>query len=213
MARSRGTNGSGDTRERLLERGHALASEVGLTGLTLGRLADDVGISKAGVYAHFDSKDDLLREVLAAAVDRFLGERVAPALREPPGEPRLRALFEAWLTWTAGDDVPGGCLFVSSAVELDDRPGPLRSFFAEAQERWRRTLAEAAARAREEDHFRADLDPEQLVFELQAIILGFHHFRRLVRDERADARARYAFESLLRRARCGPATEPPERGP
>lgn len=190
-----------DTRETLLERGQALASEVGLEGLTLGRLARDVGISKPGIYAHFDSKEDLLRQVLARALEGFVRERVEPALREPPGVPRLRALFEAWLAWTEAGPVPGGCLLVSSAVELDHRSGPLRDDLMGFQRKWSRTLEEAAAGARDEGHFRRDLDPEQLVFELHAIILGFHHFRHLLRDERAGARARYAFEALVGRAR------------
>lgn len=194
-------DGATDTRERLLERGHALASEVGLQGLTIAGLAGEVGISKAGVYAHFDSKDDLLRSVLERAVDRFVEEGVEPALREPPGEPRVRALFEAWLDWTEASPVPGGCIFISSAVELDDRPGALRDFLVGVQRRWSETLAGAAERSRRAGRFRADLDPEQFVFETYSIILGFHYYRRLFRDEEAGSRARYAFESLLDRAR------------
>lgn len=190
-----------DTRDLLLDRGHALASEVGLRGLTIGQLARDVGISKAGIYAHFESKDHLLREVLARAVDEFVEGKVEPALRAPPGEPRLRALFEGWMDWTEASPVPGGCIFISSSVELDDQAGPMRDDLVEAQGRWMDTLEEAAARARTEGHFRDDLDPGQLVFELQSIILGFHQFRRLFRSGTAEARARYAFESLMRRAR------------
>ena len=189
------------TRERLLERGHALASEVGLQGLTIAGLAGEVGISKAGIYAHFDSKEDLLHAVLERAVTRFVAEGVEPALREPPGEPRVRALFEAWLDWTEASPVPGGCIFVSSAIELDDRPGPLREYLVGVQRRWADTLAEAAERSRREGHFRGDLDPEQFVYETYSIILGFHYYRRLFRDEEAGSRARYAFESLLERAR------------
>lgn len=191
-----------DTREELLERGHARVSEVGLQGLTLGRLAREVGISKAGIYAHFDSKEQLLREVLARAVDLFVSEGVEPALREPPGEPKLRALFEAWLEWTEASPVPGGCIFISSAVELDDRPGPLRDYLVDVQRRWSETLERAAAEARERGHLREDLDPGQLVFEVHAIVLGFHYFLRLFGDEAARARARYAFESLVARARA-----------
>lgn len=190
-----------DTRERLLEQGHALASEVGLQGLTIGALAGRVGISKAGVYAHFDSKDDLLRGVLARAVDRFVEEGVEPALRKPAGEPRVRALFEAWLEWTEASPVPGGCIFISSAVELDDRPGPLRDFLVEVQRRWARTLRKAVDLARAEGHFAEDLEPGQMVFELHSVVLGFHYYRRLFRDGDARARARRAFEALLDRAR------------
>ena len=189
------------TRETILERGHDLASEVGLHGLTIGRLARNVGISKAGVYAHFDSKDHLLREVLARAVDLFVEDGVEPALREPAGEPRLRALFEAWLAWTEASPVPGGCIFISSAVELDDRPGPLREFLVAVQDRWAGTLREAVDRARSEGHFAGEVDPGQVVFELHSIVLGFHYYRRLFRDQEAGARARRAFEALLDRAR------------
>lgn len=198
-----------DTREALLEQGHALASEVGLQGLSLGDLARDVGITKAGIYAHFDSKDDLLRQVLERAVDTFVEDDIRPALRAPPGEPRLRALFEAWLAWTEASPVPGGCIFISSAVELDDRPGPLREYLVEVQRDWAETLRTAAADARREGHLREDLDPRQLVFEIHSIILGFHHFRRLFRDEKAAARARYAFEGLLDRARASRDRSPP----
>ena len=194
--------GQHETREALLERGHALASEVGLQGLTLGQVAREVGISKAGIYAHFESKEDLLREILSRAVSIFVREGVEPALQEPAGEPRLRALFEAWLEWTDASPVPGGCIFISSTVELDDRPGPLRDYLVEVQREWSETLERAASLAAEEGHFREDLDPEQLVFEVYSIVLGYHHFRRFFRDDRAGARARYAFEALLSRARA-----------
>lgn len=190
-----------DTRDLLLQRGHALASEVGLQGLTIGRLARDVGLSKAGIYAHFDSKEHLLKEVLGRAVETFEQEGIEPAMREPPGEPRLRALFDAWMEWTEASPVPGGCIFISSAVELDDRPGRLRDYLLEVLGRWRDTLARAADGARTEGHLREDLDPEQLVFELESILLGFHHSHHFFRSDRAEARARYAFESLVRRAR------------
>ena len=201
MPDARGEDGSSDTRRRLLERGHALVSEVGLQGLTIGGLAGEVGISKAGIYAHFESKNDLLRAVLKRAVERFVEEGVEPALAQPPGEARVRALFEAWLDWTEASPVPGGCIFISSAVELDDRPGPLRDYLVDVQRRWASTMTEAAERARSRGHFRGDLDPEQFVFETYSVILGFHYYRRLFRDEEAGARARYAFESLLERSR------------
>lgn len=180
-----------------------MASETGLGGLTIGGLAAAVGLSKAGLYAHFDSKRHILKEILRTAVDRFVREGVHPALEEPRGEPRLRALFEAWLEWTRAPPLPGGCVFISSAAELDDREGPLRDYLVEQQEAWADLLAGAVELAREEGHFRDDVDPRQFVFEVYGMVLSFHYFDRLFRDGRAEPRTRFAFEELLRRARAG----------
>ena len=190
-----------NTRKLLLDRGHALASERGLHGVSIGRLADAAGISKAGIYAHFDSKDHLLEGILDHAVEKFVERVLEPALREAPGEPRLRRLVQDWLAWVEAQEVPGGCVFIASASELDDRPGPLRETLVELQQRWTRMLRETAREARDQGHFREDVDPDQLAFELHGLVQAYHLYRRLFRDETARARARYAFEALLERAR------------
>lgn len=190
-------------RDAVLESGLALASELGLGGLTLERLAESVDVTRGGLYAHFDSKEEILREVLRTAVDRFVEEGVRPALGAPRGEPRLRALFDAWLEWTRAPPLPGGCVFISSATELDDRPGPLRDYLVTAQREWRRTLHRAVELAVEEGDFSDELDPEQFVYELYAVILAFHYFDRLFEDDGAEARARRAFDGLVERVRTG----------
>jgi AcrR family transcriptional regulator len=191
----------GSKREAVLESGLALASELGLEGLTIGDLAEAVDMTRGGLYAHFDSKDEILREILREAVGRFVEEGVRPALQAPRGEPRVRTLFEAWLEWTKAPPLPGGCVFISSATELDDRPGPLRDYLVATQREWRATLRRAAALAQEEGDFRADLEPEQFVYELFAVVLAFHYFDRLFGDTEAEARARQAFDALVERAR------------
>lgn len=188
-------------RDAVLDTGLAMASERGLVNLTIGQLAEAVDLTKAGLYAHFDSKEDLLLGVLERAVSRFIDEGVRPALREPVGEPRVRALLEAWLEWTQAPPLPGGCVFISSAVELDDRPGPLRDYLVSTQRRWVETLTEATDRARQEGDFRDDLDAKQFVFDLYGIVLAFHYYHRLFRDPEAEARARRGIEELLARAR------------
>lgn len=193
--------GKGETRERVLDAGLALASEIGLAGLTIGRLADAVGLTKAGLYAHFDSKEEILREILRSAVDRFVEEGVRPALRAPRGEARVRALFEAWLEWTKAPPLPGGCVFISSATELDDRPGPLRDYLVETQREWKEVLERTAELAMEDGQFREDLDPGSFVYEIYALVLSFHYYDRLFDDPSAEARTREAFEGLLGRAR------------
>lgn len=188
-------------RDELLERGLALASEKGLEGLTIGDLAEAVDMTRGGLYAHFDSKEEILQAIMERGVERFVEEGVRPALEMPRGEPRVRALFEAWLEWTKAPPLPGGCVFISSATELDDRPGPLRDYLVATQQEWVEVLRRAVVLAQEVDDFRADLDPDQFVYELYAVILAFHYFDRLFEDPSSEARARRMFEARLDAAR------------
>ena len=193
------------TRERIVEEAVRLASRDGLDGVSLGALAAELGMSKSGLYAHFGSKDELQLQILQAAIARFRAGVVKPALTARRGVPRLRALFEQWLEWANDSSMPGGCLLVAASVELDDKPGALRDYLVKSQRDWLATLAKAARLAVAEKHFRADLDPEQLAFELWALSLGYHHVRRLLRDPQASARVHEAFERLLLDARRGSA--------
>jgi AcrR family transcriptional regulator len=184
------------TRERILDQAFRLASRDGLHGLTLGTLSAELGLSKSGLFAHFGSKDELQLQVLQDAIERFREAVVRPAFAAPRGEPRLRALFERWLAWT-GDPERPGCLLIAASVELDDRPGPLRELLSESHRRRRELLTKATRLAIEVGHLRADADPEQLAFDLDGIILGYHQSHRLLRDPRAAGHARAAFERLL----------------
>ena len=194
--------GKGDaTRSAILDRGARLASEVGLSGLTIGRLARDLRLSKSGLFAHFRSKEALQVQVLEAAAERFVDTVVRPALAAPRGQRRLRALFDRWLAWSGASELPGGCLFVAAAVELDDRPGPVRERLVALQREWLDVIARVAAGAVTQGEFRRDIDPEQLAHEIYGIMLGHHHASRLLRQPRAEAMTRTAFEALLERAR------------
>ncbi|HXI20661.1 MAG TPA: hypothetical protein VNH46_06230, partial [Gemmatimonadales bacterium] len=115
-----------ETRDTILHHATQLASKVGLCGLTIGTLAEDLALSKSGLFAHIGSKEQLQILVLERAAHDFIEAVVRPALREPRGEPRIRALFERWLAWDRDGLLPGGCVFVAAASELDDRPGPVR---------------------------------------------------------------------------------------
>lgn len=190
-----------DTRQVILGEALALASEVGLAGVTIGALAERVKMSKSGLFAHFSSKDNLEVAILEEAIRRFIDLVVAPALREKRGEPRVRALFERWLGWAEQDFMPGGCVFMAATVELDDRPGPARDKLVASQRDWLSTLAGAARIAIEEGHFRADLDPAQLAFEAYALAQGYHTTTRLLHDKAAGKRVRAGFERLVRDAR------------
>jgi AcrR family transcriptional regulator len=191
------------TRETILDAALAVASTDGLEGISIGSLARTVGLSKSGLFAHFGSKEELQVAVLRTAVDRFVADVIAPALKQPRGEPRVRALFERWLEWEKASFLPGGCPFLAASCELDDRPGPARDFLVQSQRDWLDAIATAVRIAVAEKHFAADVDPAQVAYELYAAALAFHQFHRLLGDPHAEDRFRQAFERLV--ARCRPA--------
>ena len=190
------------TRSAILDGAVKLASELGLEGLTLGRLADELELSKSGLFAHFASKENLQVETLERAAARFSEVVVRPALEAPAGERRLRALFDRWMEWPRRVRQPGGCIFVAAAAELDDRPGPARDRLVELQQEWRETLARVVRRGQEVGEFRAELDPEQVAFEIHGIGLAHHHAMRLLRDPKALEHARAAIDRLIADARA-----------
>ena len=194
--------GKGDlTRNAILEHAAALASQVGLEGLSIGRLAQDLELSKSGLFAHFHSKETLQIKVLEHAAAVFVERVIRPALAAPRGEPRVRALFERWLVWPQKNGLPGGCFFVAAATELDDRPGPVRDVLVQQQRDWLDTIATVVRTAIAEGHFRPEVDPEQFAHDLYGVMLAYHHAVRLLDDPRAEQRARTAFESLVAHAR------------
>jgi AcrR family transcriptional regulator len=186
-----------ETRGAILDRAVELASAVGLEGLTIGRLAGSLDLSKSGLFAHFTSKEDLQVRTLQRAADRFVDVVIRPALAAPAGEPRLRALFERWLRWPQAVSQPGGCIFVQAAVELDDRPGPARDLLVSLQKEFLATVSRCVRGAIAAGHLSKDADPEQLGFELYGIMLTTNHSSRLLEDPRATQRARRALDRLL----------------
>ncbi|HXV76919.1 MAG TPA: TetR/AcrR family transcriptional regulator [Candidatus Polarisedimenticolaceae bacterium] len=189
------------TRAAILDRAIRLSSTVGLESLSLAVLAREVGLSKSGLFAHFRSKEDLQLQLIERARARFVERVVAPALKRPRGEPRFRTMFEKWLEWDSGPDLPGGCVFMTFAHELDDRPGPPRDALVATLREWVETLKTAARLAIAEGHFRANVDVDELVFEAYGIVLAYNHFHRTLGIERAERRARRAFDALIDRAR------------
>lgn len=190
------------TRGGILGHALALASETGLEGVSIGSLAERVGMSKSGLFAHFQSKEGLQVAILDTAIMHFVERVVSPALKEPRGEPRVRALLDRWLVWSGADIMPGGCIFVSSIAELDDRPGIVRDRLAASQRDWLDTLTTAIRIAVEEGHFKKDLAPDQLAHELLTLEYGHHLISRLLRDPSAEKRTHAAIEHLLSEARA-----------
>jgi AcrR family transcriptional regulator len=189
------------SREAILERALTLASRVGLDGLTIGTLAEELGFSKSGLFAHFTSKEALVVQMLDRAGQRYSEVVVKPALAAPRGEPRVRALFERFLRWPELVPQPGGCIFVAASIELDDQPGPARDLLVRLRKEWLDFVAGAVRRAIDAGHFHEKVDPDQFAFEVEGIGLAWHHASRLLGDPRANERAHRAFEALLVSAR------------
>jgi AcrR family transcriptional regulator len=190
------------TRARIIRHALERARHVGLESVSIGDLAQEVGISKSGLFAHFGSKERLLLDVLDVAAEHFADRIFSPAVQQPRGEPRLVALFENWLQQIHSRELPGGsCVFMASAFEWDDRQGPVRERVVSHFRALHAGLARAVQVAIDEKQFRADLDPDQFAHELHGILLQYHLEARLLRNLEATAHARRAFEHLLADAR------------
>jgi len=197
--RGRGSQGVAkgqQTRATILEAALNLASQMGIEGLSIGALAEVTGMSKSGVFAHFGSREELQISVIREYHERFSAEVFLPAIREPRGLPRLRALFDRWVAMVA-TEIDSGCIYISGAVEFDDRPGPVRDALAGMVLTWHGALGRAISMAMEMGHLRPDTDPMQMLFEIHGLILSLHHDARFLRSKGAEDRARVAFERVV----------------
>lgn len=185
------------TRETILRRAVGLASRVGLSGLSIGQLAQELELSKSGLFSHFHSKEALQLQVLEYGAARFVESVVRPALAAPRGVPRIQALFDRWLKWSGSDPSSGGCFFVAMVTDLDDRPGPSRDLLVKLQRSWMSFLADLARSVIREGSFRPDTDPEQFAQDLYGVMLSYHHASRLLDDPAAEDRARRALAALV----------------
>lgn len=184
------------TRAAILDAALGLASHMGLEGLSIGALAEVAQMSKSGVFAHFGSREELQISVIREYHARFEEEVFFPAIREARGLPRLRALFERWIR-RVSVELDSGCIYISGAVEFDDRPGPVRDALASMVRAWHAALDRAIRLAIDAGQLRADTDPSQMLFELHGLILALHHDARFLRSAGAPDRARAGFERVL----------------
>ena len=205
--RGRGAHKGQQTRAAILEAALSLASQMGIEGLSIGALAEVTGMSKSGVFAHFGSREELQISVIREYHERFEEEVFRPAIRQPRGLPRLRALFDNWVAKVA-TEIDSGCIYISGAVEFDDRPGPVRDALAGMVLLWHGALDRAIRMAVELGHLREDTDPMQMLFEIHGLILSLHHDARFLRSAGAEDRARLAFERLLRHYTLGATAMP-----
>ena len=182
------------TRDTILDHAYALARRDGLEGLSIGNLASDVGMSKSGVFAHFGSREDLQLAVLDTGRQRFMTRVLLPALKQPRGLPRLRAIVANWFEW--GREHQSGCVLLSAVSEYDGRDGALHDGVVQQQAGWRDELQKAIAQAVELGHLRRDTDVALLAFEIYALMLGLHHDAGLFGFDEAGRCTKAAFERL-----------------
>ncbi|MBI5716097.1 MAG: TetR/AcrR family transcriptional regulator [Burkholderiales bacterium] len=195
-AGSRAAQKGQQTRAAILDAALSLASQMGLEGLSIGALAEVMHMSKSGVFAHFGSREELQISVIREYHARFEEEVFFPAIREPRGLPRLTALFERWIH-RVSVELDSGCIYISGAVEFDDRPGPVRDALATMVRAWHAALERAIRASIEAGHLRADADAAQMLFEIHGLILALHHDWRFLRNAGVLDRARTGFERVI----------------
>ncbi|MEN3275213.1 MAG: hypothetical protein V7631_1003 [Massilia sp.] len=184
------------TRAAILDVALELASRNGLEGLTIGLLADRMSMSKSGVFAHFGSREDLQMEVLKLYHHRFEQEVFYPSVKEPRGLPRLESMFTRWLK-RVSVEIASGCIYISGAVEYDDRPGPIRESLVAMVRAWQGALLRCVQQAIDYGDLKADTDPQQLVYECYGLVLALHHDARFLRIPGAAERANRGFARLI----------------
>ncbi len=185
------------TKAAIVDAALGLASQIGLEGLSIGALAEVTGMSKSGVFAHFGSREELQISVIREYHDRFESEVFYPALSCARGLPRLQSLFDNWMQRTT-TEIDSGCIYISGAVEFDDRPGSVRDALASSVNTWQNALQRSVAQAQEEKHLTATADPLQVAFEIHGLILALHYEARFLRNPGCIPRARLGFDNLLR---------------
>jgi len=198
------------TKSAIVDAALALAAQIGLEGLSIGAIAEVMQMSKSGVFAHFGSREELQLSVVREYHHRFEQEVFYPALGAPRGLPRLRAMFANWMRRTS-TEIDSGCIYISGAVEFDDRPGPVRDALADSVNIWLAAMTRAVVLAREAGHLRADADERQVAFEIHALILALHYEARFLRAPGSLARAEAGFDNILSRHAAVASERVPDR--
>jgi AcrR family transcriptional regulator len=184
-----------DTKHIVLEAGLDMASQLGLECVTIGNLAKATNLSKSGLFAHFQSKENLQIEILNHAARLFSEGVIVPALKTKAGIPRIRALVDNWIQWSS--ELTGGCIFVSASTDFSDRPGKVRDFLLHQQKQWIDCLRRIAQSAVQTGDFRPDIDFDQFAFDLYSLLLGFHLYYKLLDDAESKKHQETALVRLL----------------
>ena len=172
------------TKAMIVDQALKIASRQGLEGLTVGHLAEALAMSKSGVFAHFGSREELQLAVVREYYDRFEAAVFQPALQEPKGLTRLQTMINLWMQ-TSIQELSAGCIFISGAVEFDDRPGPVRDELVRSVQIWRAALQRAIEQAVEVGDLKKDCVPEAMLFQIYSYVQGLHHDARFLQISRS----------------------------
>lgn len=186
------------TKAVIIDAALGLATHIGLEGLSIGALADVTGMSKSGVFAHFGSREELQISVIREYHARFEQEVFYPAMQAPRGVPRLRALFANWMKRTS-IEIDSGCIYISGAVEFDDRTGPVRDALANSVMTWQVAMKRAIQQCKECGEIRDDVSEDQMLFEIHGLILALHYEARFLHTPGSIDRANTGFDNILAR--------------
>ena len=193
------------TKVAIVDAALGLATHIGLEGLSIGALAELTGMSKSGVFAHFGSREELQISVIHEYHRRFEQEVFYPALEADRGVARLRAMFGNWMK-RSSVEIDSGCIYISGAIEFDERTGPVRDALARSVMGWHAALKRSIEHGKELGELRADVDPDQMLFEIHGLILALHYEARFLKNPGSIARAVQGFDNIL--ARFGTAACP-----
>lgn len=200
----RALNKGRQTKAAIVDAALGLATHIGLEGLSIGALAQTIGMSKSGVFAHFGSREELQISVIREYHSRFEAEVFYPAMQQPRGLPRLRTLFANWMKRTS-IEIDSGCIYISGAVEFDDRSGPVRDALVSSVMTWHEALKRALIAAKHEGHLRPQVNEEQVLFEIHGLILALHYEARFLKHPGALARAQRGFNNIVQLYGAAPA--------
>ncbi len=193
------------TKQAIVDAALGLAAQVGLEGLSIGALAELMNMSKSGVFAHFGSREELQISVVREYFNQFERDVFVPAMQVERGLPRVKALFANWMQIVA-QEIQSGCIFISGAVEFDDRPGPVRDALASSVKVWLGAVHRAVVQAKQAGDLSDDADEQQMTFEIHGLILALHYEARFLNNPVSIERANKGFDHIL--DRYGRHTEP-----
>ena len=187
------------TKQVIVDAALGLATQIGLEGLSIGVLAEVTHMSKSGVFAHFGSREELQISVIREYFNRFEQEVFVPAMREPQGLPRLKALFANWMKRVAVE-IQSGCIFISGAVEFDDRSGPVHDALASSVKTWLQAVHRTVVQAKACGHLDQNANEQQVAFEIHGLILALHYEARFLKYPGSIDRAVQGFNNIVARS-------------
>ena len=184
-----------NTKRAILEKGLEMASNLSLEAITIGGLAKEMNMSKSGLFAHFQSKENLQVEILNYAAQIFSEQVILPTLKIERGIPRIRAIFNNWIKWGAKSS--GGCIFVNATTEFNDRPGNIQNILLAQQKQWMDVLKRIGESAIKAGAIKPDSDCEQFAYDLYSLVLGYYYYDQLLQDPKIEQRKEKSLNQFL----------------